>query len=218
MIDENGGFWYYDIHKREEDPLKSAARVGLYWDQEPEDKEKKEEKGYAIQAKDVIILDAPKVMPSPSTPFVTNAKDYVGAINEIAAGAGGILNEDSIFNIQTYVSKYASGRYTVTEDKVVRLKLFKGPSGTNYYSNYTAGNISYDYVYESWNIYGDTEDPDKSTGLVYRTIYLQINNRGTPTENCNNIYFSKWGLRMNSNWYSEQDKYIDRKIMVYGFG
>lgn len=214
MIDEKGGFWYYDIHNLDEDPLKSGARVGFYWDQEPEDEEKEEEKGYAIQAQDVIMLDAPKVLASPSTPLLTHAQDYVGAINELSNGS---LSENSIFNTQTYVSKYVSGKYTVTEGDIVGLKLFKGPSGTNYYSNYTAGNVSYDYVYESWPVYGDPKDPNKSTGMIYRTIYLEIKYRGTSSEYCDNMYFSKWGLNPYSNWYLEQNEYIDRKMMVYGF-
>lgn len=218
MIDEKGGFWYYDIHNLDKDPLESGARVGFYWDQEPEDEEKEEEKGYAIQARDVIMLDAPKVLPSPLTPLNTKAQDYVGAINEIAAGAGGVLNENTLFSIQTYAYKYTPEGYQVMEDKTVQLKLFKGPSNTNYYSGYTSGAISYDYVYESWNTYDDLKDPNKVTGSTKRVIYLQIDNRGTPTENCSYMYFSKWGLGNDSRWYLQLNDWIDRQMYVYGFG
>lgn len=225
MIDEKGGFWYYDIHNLDKDPLETGARVGFYWDQEPKDSqnntraltdEKKDEKGYAIQARDVIMLDAPKVYLSPSTPLNTMAQDLAGAINEL-----GGCTEDSLFPIQTYTYSYVSGGYEVKEGPIVKIKWFKGPSYSGYYTKNNTGspyNIDYDYVSETWPMYNDVSDPNKQTGTTTRTIYLQIYNRDTPDERCDNMCFSKWGLYNSTYWYSQFNDFIDRQMSVYGFG
>lgn len=226
MIDEKSGFWYYDIHNLDKDPLETGARVGFYWDQEPKDSqnntraltdEKKDEKGYAIQARDVIMLDAPKVYLSPNTPLNTMAQDLAGAINEL-----GGCTEDSLFPIQTYSTNYVSGKYEITEGPIVRIKWFKGPFYSGYYAkNSSTGssyNIDYDYVSESWATYDDASDPNKQTGSTTRTIYLRIYDRDTPNERCDSMYFSKWGLYNNSNWFSQVSDFVDRTMNVYGFG
>ncbi len=51
-----------------------------------------EKQGVLIKGKDVIMLDAPAVLPSPDTPLLTEAQDIVGAINELkklSSGEGG---------------------------------------------------------------------------------------------------------------------------------
>lgn len=42
-----------------------------------------EKEGVLIKGRDVIVLDAPEILPSPNTPLLTEAQDLVGAINEL---------------------------------------------------------------------------------------------------------------------------------------
>lgn len=73
--------------------------------------------GYAIKARDVIMLDAPEVFLSPDTPLKTNAQDAAGAINELWAlfeeggeGDGGWLRNitDSGGSLRIRIAKIES--------------------------------------------------------------------------------------------------------------
>lgn len=209
-IDELNGY-YYDPNDPDELGDRISVQTKYHSYDETDDKWKM---GYAIQAKDVIMLDAPKVFLSPKTPLKTVAQDIAGAINEL-----GGFTEDALFSIPIYSIKYVSGVPTAEEKDIVKLKLIKGPSYSGYYERNTAPpNIDYDYVSETYPVYNDPEDPNKQTGVTTRTVYLHFLNRDTPNEQCVSMYFSKWGLYNDVNWYNYQKVYIDRYMNIYGYG
>lgn len=74
-IDEINGY-YYDPNDPDELGDRISVESKLY-------DTKTDKKGYAIKARDVIMLDAPEVFLSPDTPLLTEAQDVAGAINEL---------------------------------------------------------------------------------------------------------------------------------------
>lgn len=180
-IDEKNGY-YYDPNDPEE-LGDNRISVQTKYHSYNEDK-KKYEMGYAIQARDVIMLDAPNVLPSPSTPLLTIAQDYVGAINEIPT-------EDVLIKIAS--NPLLTPEEAIRTGAYVNLKLLKGPRQSSLYKKITCNGYDCDVVSEYWDIY------DKKSGKLIsssfpRIVYLQYYNRGAANEYVGHMHFQKWGL------------------------
>lgn len=186
-IDPVNGY-YYDPN----DPDELGNRISIETKYrslvENEKGEKEYEMGYAIQARDVIMLDAPKVYPSPSTPFLTVAQDYVGAINEIANGVS--LTEDALFKIPSDPTVTAAE--SITKGAYVNLKLLKGPVVSNYYKEVTCNGYDCDVIQEMWSVYN--ENGQQIASNFPRVVYLQYRNRGLGDEYVSYIHFQKWPI------------------------
>ena len=71
-FDENENPNFVDMFKSDENDVNGVREEGMY-----------------IKGRDSIYLDAPAIYPSRDTPLLTDAQDFVGAINELFQDGGG---------------------------------------------------------------------------------------------------------------------------------